>query len=327
MALLAGFPDRVAQRRDPDGTAVVFAGGGSAEVGRAQPGAWLVALDVVDARRAGRAGIARPQVRLSARIEPEWLLDLFPDRVTDVDRRAFNAQTERVEQTSGLAYGGLMLDARTGPAPADDETARLLADAALARGIERLPGGEDIPALLERIAFVRQNVPEAPLPDLGADALAELIRMACVGRVGFADLAAPGRRFRRDDSGVAVARSPPRAGDAGARPRAAGRRAKRGRALRGGGPALDRVAPAGLLRDQRGARDRRWARAVDGSSAGAERPRRSGHARPGRVLAAALSGAAARAGAPLPEARLAGGRRDRAAAPAQAAAPATLAGG
>ncbi|MFL5307019.1 MAG: ATP-dependent helicase HrpB [Polyangia bacterium] len=192
MALLAGFPDRVAHRRDPDGNTVVFAGGGSAEVGRAQPGAWLVALDVVDARRAGRAGTARPQVRLSARIEPEWLLDLFPERVTDVDRRAFNSQTERIEQTSGLAYGGLMLDARTGPAPADDETARLLAEAALARGIARLPGGEDIPALLERIAFVRQHVPEAPLPDLGADALTELVRMACVGRVGFADLAAPG---------------------------------------------------------------------------------------------------------------------------------------
>ncbi|HVV15624.1 MAG TPA: ATP-dependent helicase HrpB [Polyangia bacterium] len=192
MALLAGFPDRVAHRREADGTTVVFAAGGAADVGRAQPGAWLVALDVVDARRAGRPGTARPQVRLSARIEPEWLLDLFPERVTEVDRRSFNPQTERIEQTSGLAYGGLLLDARTRAAPPDDETARLLADAALARGIERLPGGEAVPELLERIAFVRQNVPEAPLPDLGADALTELVRMACVGRVGFADLAGPG---------------------------------------------------------------------------------------------------------------------------------------
>ncbi len=192
MALLAGFPDRVAHRRDPQGNTVVFAAGGSAEVGRAQTGAWLVALDVVEARRSGRASTGRPQVRLSARIEPEWLLDLFPERVTDVDRRAFNAETERVEQTSGLAYGGVMLDTRTGPAPADEETARLLASAALGRGIERLPGGEAVPSLLERIAFVRQYVPEAPLPDLGTDALTELVRLACVGRVGFADLAAPG---------------------------------------------------------------------------------------------------------------------------------------
>src|SRR6185312_9966831 len=101
LALLAAFPDRVGRRRESGGSAVVFAGGGSA-----QPGAWLLALDVIEARQAGRAG-ARPQVRLSARIEPEWLLDLFPERIADVDRRAFNPDTERVEQTSGLAYGGL----------------------------------------------------------------------------------------------------------------------------------------------------------------------------------------------------------------------------
>ena len=33
-----------------------------------------------------------------------------------------------------------MLDVRTGPAPADDETARLLAEAALARGIDAAAG-------------------------------------------------------------------------------------------------------------------------------------------------------------------------------------------
>jgi ATP-dependent helicase HrpB len=196
MALLAGFPDRVGRRREPDGTTVVFAGGGSAELSRAQAGEWLVALDVVEDRRGGRPGgptSRRPQVRLSARIEPEWLLDLFPDRVTEIDRRLFNPETERVEQTTGLAYGALLLDARTGPAPADDETARLLADAALARGIERLPGGETIPPLLERIAFVRGAVPDAPVPDLAAGGVAELVRLACAGRVGFADLAGPGQ--------------------------------------------------------------------------------------------------------------------------------------
>jgi ATP-dependent helicase HrpB len=193
LALLAGFPDRVARRREPDGTTVVFADGGSADLSRSQPGEWIVALDVVEDRRPGRPTGRRPQVRLSARIEPEWLLDLFPERITDVDRRAFNPETERVEQTTGLAYGALMLDARTGPAPADDETARLLADAALARGIDRLPGGETVAPLLERIAFVRQNVPDAPVPDLGAGGVAELLRLACVGRVGFADLSAPGQ--------------------------------------------------------------------------------------------------------------------------------------
>jgi ATP-dependent helicase HrpB len=196
LALLAGFPDRVARRREPGGTTIVLADGGSAELSRAQPGEWIVALDVAEDRNVGRParpGGRRPQVRLSARIEPEWLLDLFPERVTDIDRRAFNPETDRVEQTTGLGYGALLLDARTGPAPADDETARLLADAALARGIDRLPGGETIAPLLERIAFVRRTVPDAPVPDLSAGGVADLLRLACVGRVGFADLTAPGQ--------------------------------------------------------------------------------------------------------------------------------------
>jgi len=65
-----------------------------------------------------------------------------------------------------------VLDERVEPAPPDQETARLLAAAALARGIDRLPGGDAIPPLLRRLRFARQAAPEVPLPDLGTDAVA-----------------------------------------------------------------------------------------------------------------------------------------------------------
>ncbi len=204
LAVLAAFPDRVARRREPGATTALLAGGGSAELGIAQTGDWLVAVDVVENRghrTDGRAGIGgrAPTIRLSARIEPEWLVDLFADRVTEIDRRAFEPRTERVERTTGLAFGALSLDARTEPAPPDEETARLLAEAALARGIERLPGGDAIPDLLRRIAFAQKAAPEAPLPALGADAVADLVRLACVGRNSFAELGTPGA-----DLGAAV---------------------------------------------------------------------------------------------------------------------------
>ena len=193
-AILAAFPDRVAKRREPGGQSVVLAAGGSAALGLEQTGDWLVAVDVVEDRKpaAGGGRPRGPTVRLTSRIEPEWLLDLFPDRIEEIDRRVFDPHTERVERTSGLGFGVLILDARTEPAPPDEETARLLAEAALARGIDRLPGADGVPALLARIAFVHAAVPEAPLPALGADAVAALIRLACVGRVSFAELAAPG---------------------------------------------------------------------------------------------------------------------------------------
>ncbi len=75
----------------------------------------------------------------------------------------------------------------------------MLAEAALARGIERLPGGDAIPDLLRRIAFAQKAAPEAPLPALGADAVADLVRLACVGRNSFAELGTPGA-----DLGAAV---------------------------------------------------------------------------------------------------------------------------
>jgi ATP-dependent helicase HrpB len=201
LAILTAFPDRVARRRDAGGKTALLAAGGSAELGLEQTGDWLVAVDVVEDRKSGRSGLSGrvPVVRFSSRIEPEWVLDLFAERVVEIDRRAFDARTERVERTTGLAFGALALDARTEPAPPDEETARLLADAALARGIDKLPGGEAIPALLQRITFARQAAPEAPLPTLGADAVSELVRLACVGRNSFAELATPGA-----DLGAAV---------------------------------------------------------------------------------------------------------------------------
>jgi ATP-dependent helicase HrpB len=191
LALLAAFPDRVARRREPGARSAVFAAGGSAEVGLEPAGDWLVAVDVEDRRGPGPAARG-PAVRLASLIEPDWLLDLFADRIEEIDRRAFDPRTERVERNTGLRYGALMLDESTEPAPADDETARLLAVAALARGIDRLPGGDEVPGLLRRLAFARQAAPEAPLPALEADAVADLVRLGCVGRRSFAELAAPG---------------------------------------------------------------------------------------------------------------------------------------
>jgi len=201
LAMLTAFPDRVARRREPGGKTAILAAGGSAELGLEQTGDWLLAVDVVEDRKTGRGGLSgrAPIVRLSSRIEPDWVLDLFAERVVEIDRRGFDPRTERVERTTGLAFGALALDARTEPAPPDEETARLLAEAALARGIDKLPGGEAIPALLQRIAFARQAAPEAPLPTLGADAVSDLVRLACVGRNSFAELATPGA-----DLGAAV---------------------------------------------------------------------------------------------------------------------------
>jgi ATP-dependent helicase HrpB len=82
-----------------------------------------------------------------------------------------------------------MLDETVAPAPLDEETAGLLADAVLGRGLERLPGGDALPPLLQRLAFARRQVPDA-FPAAGDD-VANLVRTACVGLGSFAALGDP----------------------------------------------------------------------------------------------------------------------------------------
>jgi len=84
-----------------------------------------------------------------------------------------------------------MLDETVAPAPLDDETARLLADAVVARGPERLPGGEALQPLLQRLAFAREQMSAAPFPPLDEGGVAALLRAACVGRGSFAELGDP----------------------------------------------------------------------------------------------------------------------------------------
>jgi ATP-dependent helicase HrpB len=192
LATLAAFPDRVARRRAPTDRAVVLAEGGSAEL-QFDPGSeWLVAIDVEERGAGPRTTGGRPggvAVRLAAAIEPEWLLELCADRVQEIDTLAFNSSTEQVERRAGLRLGALALDETVTPAPPGEETSRLLAEAALARGLERLPGAEGLPRLLARLAFARELAPEGALPPLAADDVAGVLRLACAGRRGFAQLA------------------------------------------------------------------------------------------------------------------------------------------
>jgi ATP-dependent helicase HrpB len=192
LATLAAFPDRVARRRSPTDKTVVLASGGSAEL-QFDPGAeWMVAIDVEERGAGPRATGGRPggvAVRLAAAIEPEWLLDVCANRVEEIDALSWNPDTERVERRAGLRFGALALDETVTPAPPGPETSRLLAEAALARGLDRLAGAEGLPRLLARLAFAREHARQGALPAFAADDVAALLRLACDGRRGFAELA------------------------------------------------------------------------------------------------------------------------------------------
>ena len=172
MSVLTGFPDRVARRRT--GSQVLLSTGGSAEVaGEAPQYEFMVAVDAED-----RKEKPLPLIRMTARIEPEWLIDLFPDHVREQSNVTWNRVTERVESVSSLLYDDLVIQESRGAAPDVEAAAEMLAQKALEAGIERFIGVVTLDEFIARVEFAGFESPDVPR------ALAEL----CSGLLSFAEL-------------------------------------------------------------------------------------------------------------------------------------------
>lgn len=163
-AVLAGFPDRAGRRK---GDEVVLADGQRVRF-RGGRGEWLVVLDADETHG----------VRAASEIEPDWLVDLFPEEVRESVEVTWNAAAERVDVVSRLAFGVLVLDERRGGTAPEGAVEETLARAALAAGPEAFAGRDELRALLARLAFAG-----LPAPDL-----ARALRSLCAGKRSFAEL-------------------------------------------------------------------------------------------------------------------------------------------
>ncbi len=171
ISVLAGFPDRVARLRS--GNQVLLSSGASAEIAGEPPRYEFMV--VVDAEE--RADKPLPVVRMTARIEPDWLIDLFPDRVRDEARVIWNEKAERVDAVSSLRYDELILQEST-TAPDPDAAARLLAEKVLEAGIERFVDPDALANFLARVEFSGLASPD----------LHTLVRELCSGLRSFSEV-------------------------------------------------------------------------------------------------------------------------------------------
>lgn len=177
-AVLAGFPDRVARRRNA--TQITLANGVAAELtGATPPWPFLIALDVED-----RTEKAQPLVRLAARLEPEWLIDQFPEHLREEDSIEWNKQTERVEAVSRLRYDDLVLE-ESQAAPEAEAAARMLAERACDAGLERFFDRAQLDAWQARLAFAGGEAP----------AFAALLAEFCARMKSFAELRSSAKSF------------------------------------------------------------------------------------------------------------------------------------
>ncbi|HZI17413.1 MAG TPA: ATP-dependent helicase C-terminal domain-containing protein [Pyrinomonadaceae bacterium] len=201
VSTLAGFPDRVARRRGAQQGAreasgeLLLAGGGSARLAPESVVGGTEFLAAVEAEERPQPGTRGPSVfvRLASRVEPEWLLDLFPESLKDETEVVWNPEAERVEVTSRLVYDGLVIEESKPRRGGGPEAARALAgaaEAAQAAGLRAFGDAGPIESFLARVEFLSRALPEEGLPPLGEEDALGALRELCEGRTSFAELRA-----------------------------------------------------------------------------------------------------------------------------------------
>jgi ATP-dependent helicase HrpB len=172
MSVLAGFPDRVARLRA--GNQVLLSTGASAEVAGEPPRyEFMVAVDAED-----RKDKPLPLIRMMSRIEPEWLIELFPDHVHEHSGVTWNRATERVDGISELLYDELVIHESRGAVPDPKAAAELLAQKAFEVGIERFVDKDALHEFLGRMAFAGLEPPD----------IQEMLGSFCLGLRSFTEL-------------------------------------------------------------------------------------------------------------------------------------------
>lgn len=181
LAALAAFPDRVARRRRGDELAL--SNGGSAILAASssvRTGEFLVAIDIEE-----RSEHGLPLVRLASAIEPEWLLDMFPERIRERRALEWNRAAGRVEALSALAYHELTIEESRGVPRDEDEPWRLLAERALEAGPARFADLDELSAFLDRVAFAARY---SAVPELTEEDVQSALVSLATGLRSFAEL-------------------------------------------------------------------------------------------------------------------------------------------
>jgi ATP-dependent helicase HrpB len=164
--LALAFPDRVARGRG-DGRRFVLANGRGAAI---DPAAALArARFLAIAELTGTADEAR--ILLAAELTEAEIEAEFGDAITEGVETAFDAAASALRARHIRRLGALVLAERTAPLKPGPETARALARAAAARGLERLAWSDAQRQWLDRARFLHASAPDL-WPDLGWEALA-----------------------------------------------------------------------------------------------------------------------------------------------------------
>lgn len=181
-ALLAGFPDRLARRREPGSRKGVMVGGRGVRLAPSsavtQPALFLC-VEV-------EAGQSESMVWQASGVERNWLP---PEKLTTSIAVSFDFATEKVRAHKQVLYEDLVLQEAPAVLPDDAHITHILEEAA-EKLWERVVPASDSPAgqYLTRVRCLHDWMPDLNLPAFDDAALRALLREVSPGCKSFADL-------------------------------------------------------------------------------------------------------------------------------------------
>ncbi|MBL8896483.1 MAG: ATP-dependent helicase HrpB [Planctomycetes bacterium] len=181
-SLLDAFPDRVAKRRAAGAREAVMVGGRGI---RLHPRSGVIEPELFLCLDAD-AGAGETIVHSASRVEREWLARERIEERIDVE---FDPERARVVGWKRVCYEDLALE-EAPTAPRDPARIEALLAAEAAKDLRRaLPLEEpEVAAFLQRVAFLREHLPELEWPRFDDAELRELLPELCAGARSFADL-------------------------------------------------------------------------------------------------------------------------------------------
>jgi ATP-dependent helicase HrpB len=181
-ALVAGFPDRVARRRDATSDKGLMVGGRGVKLGpksAVQTSPLFLCVDI------DGAGI-EATVRQASEVQREWLP---PDQVRSGEELFFHPTQKQVVARRRVAFADLILDESPTAITDRDAAAEVLFEAAKGQLESVIPADDDaFSNFLARVRCLKQWMPDLPLPAFDDSTMLEVLHELCQGRRSFADL-------------------------------------------------------------------------------------------------------------------------------------------
>jgi ATP-dependent RNA helicase HrpB len=180
--VLLAYPDRVCKRRESNPDSATMVGGFGVKI---DPASIVVSASLfvaVDARDDVRSNTREAVSRVLSEVDPAWFAELFPHLLSTTREVQMDESTGKVQARIITRFADLPIKEQTDHHAEAADIASALASVVRKSARAIFDADKKAGQVLQRLAFVRQHVPERGWPEFGDVQLGEVLAQSCTGK-------------------------------------------------------------------------------------------------------------------------------------------------